>query len=60
MQYLRRVRLDRTHRELRLAEPTTQTVTSVAYRWGFFHPGRFAADYRAAYGEPPSHTLRRR
>ncbi|WP_409239812.1 helix-turn-helix domain-containing protein [Streptomyces sp. PA5.6] len=60
LQYLRRVRLDRAHRELRLAEPTTQTVTAIAYRWGFSHPGRFAADYRAAYGEPPSHTLRRR
>ncbi|VVJ21644.1 Uncharacterised protein [Amycolatopsis camponoti] len=30
----------------------------MAYRWGFSNPGRFAADYRHAYGLPPSHTLR--
>ncbi|WP_409239799.1 helix-turn-helix domain-containing protein [Streptomyces sp. PA5.6] len=60
LQYLRRVRLTRTRRELLLADPTTHTVTTIAYRWGFAHPGRFAADYRTTYGEPPSHTLRRR
>ncbi|MVO90945.1 helix-turn-helix domain-containing protein [Streptomyces sp. p1417] len=60
LQYLRRVRLALTRRELLLADPTTQTVTAIAYRWGFAHPGRFAADYRTTYGEPPSQTLRRR
>ncbi|WP_235882711.1 helix-turn-helix domain-containing protein [Streptomyces apricus] len=60
LQYLRRFRLDRAHRELLLADPAAQSVTTVAYRWGFSHPGRFAADYRTAYGEPPSPTLRRR
>ncbi|MEW2386763.1 helix-turn-helix domain-containing protein [Streptomyces venezuelae] len=60
LQYLRRIRLDRAHRDLLLADPAAQSVTAVAYRWGFSHPGRFAADYRTAYGESPSHTLRRR
>ncbi|MFF0738954.1 helix-turn-helix domain-containing protein [Streptomyces sp. NPDC004111] len=53
------VRLARAHRDLLRAEPAARTVTDIAYRWGFHHPGRFAADYRRTYGEPPSHTLRR-
>lgn len=55
---LRRVRLDHAHRELLAADPTTGlTVTEVAARWGFLHPGRFAHYYRAAYGRSPLGTL---
>ncbi|MGK5550187.1 helix-turn-helix domain-containing protein [Actinomadura kijaniata] len=58
MAYLRQVRLAAAHADLAAADPTTGvTVTAVATRWGFAHPGRFAAAYRAAYGVPPSHTL---
>lgn len=57
--YLRSVRLDRAHEDLRAADPTDgSTVGSVALRWGFGHPGRFAADYRARFGRSPSDTLR--
>ena len=35
-------------------------VASVALRWGFEHMGRFANQYRRAFGETPSQTLRRR
>lgn len=59
MAYLRRIRLDRAHRQLMDADPARESVTAVAYRWGFTSPGRFAAYYRAAYGVPPSRTLRR-
>ncbi|MFG1697622.1 helix-turn-helix transcriptional regulator [Nonomuraea sp. NPDC049309] len=55
--YLRRVRLARAHDELRAGDPATLTVAAVAARWGFFHPGRFASMYRAAYGCAPSETL---
>ncbi|MFG1926819.1 helix-turn-helix transcriptional regulator [Cryptosporangium sp. NPDC048952] len=59
MAYLRRVRLDRAHADLCAAGPGEGvTVTAVAARWGFAQPGRFAADYRAAYGRAPSRTLR--
>ncbi|WP_228479916.1 helix-turn-helix transcriptional regulator [Microbacterium abyssi] len=54
---LRRARLDGAHRELLHGRATT--VGQVARRWGFAHPSRFAAAYRAAYGVAPSDTLRR-
>jgi AraC-like DNA-binding protein len=56
--YLRRVRLDQAHRQLQAADPDHDSVTAVAYRWGFSSPSRFATYYRRAYGVPPSHTLR--
>jgi AraC-like DNA-binding protein len=59
MRYLRQVRLSRVHAELLDANPETTTVTEVAARWGFIHHGHFAAGYRARFGEPPVHTLRR-
>lgn len=56
--YLRSVRLGHAHRELMEADPTSgQSVAEIAGRWGFLHPGRFAAVYRAQFGVPPSHTL---
>jgi AraC-like DNA-binding protein len=56
--YLRRVRLERAHVELRAAEPAAGGVAAIASRWGFTNLGRFAAAYRARYGVAPSHTLR--
>ena len=40
------------------ADPDRDSVTAVAYRWGFSSPSRFAAYYRRSYGVTPSHTLR--
>jgi AraC-like DNA-binding protein len=56
--YLRDVRLDRVHENLRFAEPHTATVSQLAGRWGFLYLGRFAAAYREKFGESPSETLR--
>ena len=58
MQYLRRVRLDAARVDLRSADPSVDTVAAVAARWGFSNLGRFAAMYRAEFGESPSTTLR--
>lgn len=58
MGYLREVRLRRAHRDLQGADPSIETVASIASRWGFGNLGRFAAAYAARYGESPAVTLR--
>lgn len=58
MRYLRRVRLELARADLAAAAPGDgTTVTAVSARWGYARPSRFAADYRAAYGEHPHRTL---
>lgn len=58
MRYLRDVRLDGVREALCRGEAGT-SVAAVAARFGFVHPGRFAADYQRRFGERPSDTLRR-
>jgi AraC-like DNA-binding protein len=56
--YLRRVRLERAHRDLQAADPARgDTVAAIAHRWGFATAARFATEYRRAYGQPPGRTL---
>ena len=59
MSYLRQVRLRRAHQDLLQSDPSLETVESIALRWGFTNPGRFAAAHAARYGENPAQTLRR-
>ena len=57
--YLRRVRLERAHRQLQAADPATgATVGEIARRWGWASPANFAVAYRKHFGASPSHTLR--
>lgn len=58
MAYLRSVRLERAHAELRAADPGHDTVSAIAYRWGFHNLTRFAHQYRMVYGRSPKETLR--
>jgi AraC-like DNA-binding protein len=58
MAYLRVVRLRRAHRDLRSANPSHSSVASIAHRWGFAHPGRFAAAHKTMFGETPRQALR--
>jgi AraC-like DNA-binding protein len=58
--YLRTVRLARAHRELLDTDPGRDTVTAVAYRWGFSSASRFSAFYRETYGVSPKQTLEHR
>jgi AraC-like DNA-binding protein len=57
--YLRRVRLERAHRDLQTADPTRgDTVAAIARAWGWANPSAFAAAYRQQYGRRPGQTLR--
>lgn len=55
--YVRGVRLDRVHDELSAGPREGITITDVAMRWGFFHPSRFAQQYRERFGVLPSQTV---
>jgi AraC-like DNA-binding protein len=57
--YARRVRMERAHRELEAVDPAGgDSVPSVAARWGFVEPSRFATAYQEAYHRSPAQTLR--
>ena len=58
MAHIRRLRLERVRHDLLHPGPDTRVLQTAA-RWGFEHPGRFAAAYQQAYGESPSATLAR-
>ncbi|WP_166363515.1 AraC family transcriptional regulator [Pseudomonas akapageensis] len=58
MRYLKEVRL-RNVRQALLNPGEGDCVTDLAVRWGFLHLGQFSADYRLAFGEKPSDTIRR-
>lgn len=53
--YLRTVRLNAVRRALR-EQPRGDTIADIAARWGFWHMGHFAHDYKALFGESPSTT----
>jgi AraC-like DNA-binding protein len=57
-QYLQTVRMHKVRGELCRSEPGG-VISEIAARWGFWHMGQFAADYRRHFGELPSETLRR-
>ena len=52
-------RLAAIHRELK-NNPAIRNVTEAALEYSFTHLGRFSSDYKKAYGELPSETLKRR
>jgi transcriptional regulator GlxA family with amidase domain len=57
--YLRQVRLEHAHRELRDADPAgSVTVAAVARAWGWANPSQFTAAYRRQFGQLPGRTLR--
>jgi AraC family ethanolamine operon transcriptional activator len=42
-----------------LSADNTESITDIANRWGFWHMGQFASDYRKMFGELPSESLKR-
>jgi AraC-like DNA-binding protein len=64
MAFVRQLRLQRARMDLTSVESVNDagrsSVTDIALRWGFTHLGRFAIEYKRAYGESPSESLRTR
>jgi transcriptional regulator GlxA family with amidase domain len=58
MQYLRSIRFGKV-REALLCATQADSISAIAFRWGFTHLGRFSVEYRQLYGESPSQTLTR-
>jgi AraC-like DNA-binding protein len=57
--YLRDLRFERAHQDLKTADPTLgDTVAAIATRWGFTHLSHFSAGYRRRFGCTPRETLR--
>jgi AraC-like DNA-binding protein len=56
--FIKRARLSRA--KTLLETGAASTVVGVALRCGFTNPSRFAQEYREAFGESPTETLRRR
>ncbi|BDI21710.1 AraC family transcriptional regulator [Herbiconiux sp. L3-i23] len=59
IEVVRHARLSGARADLLAADFTASSVAQIAHRWGFQHLGRFASEYRAAFGELPRQTLRR-
>ncbi len=57
--FLQAWRLDRVRRELANSPRPAPAIADVANRYGFWHMGQFAADYRRMFGELPSQTRKR-
>ena len=57
--FLKLRRMHGARRDLLCANPKQATVMKIAYRHGFYHPARFAKNYRQLFGELPSVTLER-
>ena len=60
LQYLKLRRLNLARERLRDGLPGRDSVTEIAFECGFWELGRFATDYKALFGESPSHTLQHR
>jgi len=56
--YIKLARLLHARMALLHADPACSSVNAVAIACGFTQPGRFSVDYRQAFGEMPSQTLR--
>jgi AraC-like DNA-binding protein len=57
--FMKACRLNGARRELGRSVSQDAKISNIANRWGFWHLGQFAKDYRRWFGELPSETCRR-
>jgi AraC family ethanolamine operon transcriptional activator len=57
--FVKAFRLNGARKDLRRLAGPGLKITEIAKKWGFWHLGQFASDYRSWFGELPSETLRR-
>ena len=55
--YIIKLRLNAAYEDLNHASPDKIKIYMIANKWGFWHMGQFAADYRKLFGELPMKTL---
>lgn len=56
--FIRLLKLNLIHNELKKNDPKQSTVSRIALKWGFKHMGQFSYYYTKLFGENPSQTLR--
>jgi AraC family transcriptional regulator, ethanolamine operon transcriptional activator len=56
--FIKVYRLNRVRAELKQLDPLKARIADVANKWGFWHMGMFAKDYRYWFGELPSEAGR--
>lgn len=55
--YLNFMRLNGVRRDLNNTSLGENKIADIANKWGFWHMGQFAADYKRLFGQLPSETL---
>jgi len=55
--FLRHMKLNLVHRDLKHSNPDNNSVQKIANKWGFMHMGHFSGYYTKLFGENPSKTL---
>ena len=56
--FLRQMKLNLVHRDLKQANVKHETVSNIARRWGFMHMGHFSNYYTELFSKNPSQTLK--
>lgn len=56
--FVKMIRLNQVRRDLRNTPLDEKNISDIANKWGFWHLGQFAKDYRSLFGELPSETTR--
>jgi AraC-like DNA-binding protein len=58
--YMKAYRLNAARNDLSREHEPLMKIADVANKWGFWHLGQFAQDYRSLFGELPSETYARK